>query len=327
MNRRTTLTALMQEVDCSRQSDCQSVLHLVTSVAEAVKAVSRFLFAANVEGRYSYSHEQNVHGEKIHVLDKGADQILLESLVKSKNFSALVSEEREHVFFCNESASYIIAFDPLDGSNNLGLNISVGTIFGIFRRLSAPKQQSEKDFFQPGTSLIAAGYSIYGMTTSLIVSVGNGVMDFTFDPELDDFVLMKEKLQIPDQGGVISFNDCNTVHLPKQTQEYLSSLKADCDVCASRYVGTLAVDIDRTLRRGGIYIYPGNKKSPDGKLRLLYECLPLAFLLEQAGGAVSDGCDRLLTRIPKTIHEHTGFVAGSKRFVDEFIKNNSSLRE
>jgi fructose-1,6-bisphosphatase I len=276
-------------------------------------------------GLQGYSGRTNVQGEKTHVLDEEADQVLVEMLGSSGHFGLLVSEEQETVISTdrNSAASkYVLAFDPLDGSSNLGSNIPVGTIFTIFRKREAGRPANESDFLQSGRGIVAAGYALYGPKTSFVYSTGEGVHGFTYDPELGEFILTEERIVSPPRGSTYSINEGNSIYWDRAVGTFIDCLKRE-DVVAktpysARYVGSLVADFDRNLKRGGVYIYPGDTKNPRGKLRMLYECMPLAFLAENAGGKATDGVRPILDIVPQSIHERAPLVIGSAYEVDWF---------
>jgi fructose-1,6-bisphosphatase I len=266
-----------------------------------------------------------VQGEKTHVLDEEADQVLVEMLGSSGHFGLLVSEERESVIATTRNsaaAKYVLAFDPLDGSSNLGSNIPVGTIFTIFRKRDGGRPADVGDFLQSGRNIVAAGYAIYGPKTSFVYSTGDGVHGFTYDTEIGEFVLTDEALTSPARGSTYSINEGNSIYWDRGVSSFIDTLKRSDEGAktpySARYVGSLVADFDRNLKKGGIYIYPGDTKSPRGKLRMLYECMPLAFIAEQAGGKASDGERPILDIVPQSIHERAPLFIGSPHEVDWF---------
>ncbi len=230
--------------------------------------------------------------------------------------AALVSEENEEPVIINadpESGRYIIVFDPLDGSSNIDVNVNVGTIFSILKRI--PGQPLEPAILQPGYKQVAAGYVVYGSSTVLVYTAGNGVHGFTLDPAIGAFVLTNDNMKMPEQGPYYSINEANEVSWPLPYQQFVNRLRRgqlNGQPYSSRYIGSLVADFHRTLLKGGVFLYPPTEKSPKGKLRLLYEANPLAFIAEQAGGAATNGTQRVLDLQPESIHQRTSFVLGSR---------------
>jgi fructose-1,6-bisphosphatase I len=271
---------------------------------------------AGFKGLSGYTDRKNSSGDTTHMLDEEADQVLVHLLGSSGHFGSLVSEEQDAAISTergSESAKYVIAFDPLDGSSNIGSNIPTGTIFCIFKRQHLGSA-SEQDFLQPGTAIVAAGYSVYGAKTSFVYSTGSGVHGFTLDPSIGEFLLTHENIRIPESGSIFSVNEGNTCFWNEPMQRFMHDLKAANATAkipyTGRYVGSLVVDFDRTVRKGGIFLYPVDSKRPKGRLRLLYECMPLAFIMEQAGGRAVNGIGRILDVVPSDIHERSAFIAG-----------------
>lgn len=296
---------------------------LLTSIGVGVKMIGHLVASAGFMGTKGYTGNVNVQGEITHQLDEDADSILVELLGASGHFGSLVSEERDGAIetqAINKGAKYVVAFDPLDGSSNIGSNIPVGTIFTIFRICDDAVGARVEDFLQRGRKVVAAGYSVYGAKTSFVYSAGNGVHGFTLDRTIGEFVLTEESMQLPDSGNIYSVNEGYWEGWSPKLQEFVQSLRTSDNPTGkpftSRYVGSLVADFDRTLRKGGLFLHPGNTDRPEGKLRLLYECIPLAFIAEQASGRASNGTANILDIEPKAIHERSPFIVGSKREVE-----------
>jgi len=263
----------------------------------------------------------NVQGEAQQKLDVYANQVLLHCLGLRDSVAALISEENEEpITFDREAGAgeYVIVFDPLDGSSNIDVNVNVGTIFSIFRCASG--NASASAVLQPGIKQVAAGYVVYGPSTILVYTTGNGVFGFTLDPAIGAFVLSHDHLTMPDEGNIYSVNEANIESFPASYQTFLGRLRKGelGRRYTSRYIGSLVADFHRTLFKGGIFLYPPTKSYPQGKLRLLYEANPLAFIAEQAGGMAIDGQRRILEIQPTDIHQRTPFVIGSKDEVTRF---------
>lgn len=300
---------------------------LLSAVALGVKLIRDLVSTAGFKGLHGYTGKTNVQGEVTHILDQSSDEILVEILSSSGHFGLLVSEERETVIRVSEergSAKYVLAFDPLDGSSNLGSNIPVGTIFAVYRKKEIQGAPTEKDFQQPGRNLVAAGYAIYGARTSFVYSTGQGVHEFTLDPSIGEFLLTDADVRTPTKGATYSTNEGNSLNWSAATQKFVAAMKAEDATqgtpYSARYVGSLVADFDRNLKRGGVFLYPADKKSPKGKLRLLYECIPLAFIAEQAGGRATNGIENILDIVPSDIHQRSPLVIGSRFEVDWFEK-------
>lgn len=299
---------------------------LLSSVALAVKIISNLVSTHGFRGLGGYTDSVNVQGEQVHQLDREADSILGELLSTSGHFGSLLSEERDSIFtskFDRSGAKYVLAFDPLDGSSNLGTSIPVGTIFCIFRKSDPKSPASVGDYLQSGRSIVAAGYGIYGARTDFVFSSGAGVHSFSLDPAVGEFILTDENLVTPEKGKIYSVNEGNSQAWEEPLKSYISHLKAGGrdgipGSYSLRYVGSLVADFDRNLRKGGLFLYPADSKNRKGKLRLIYECLPLAFIAEQAGGRAVDGPNNILDLTPIEIHQRTPFIVGSRADVDEF---------
>jgi fructose-1,6-bisphosphatase I len=287
---------------------------LLSGITLATKIISAYVQRAGLMEIVGATGRINVQGEEVQKLDEFANDTLVRCLGYRGNVGILVSEEDEepHVIQEAESGKYIVLFDPLDGSSNINANVSIGTIFSILERTG---KSGGKDvmghILQPGSKQVAAGYVVYGSSTVLAYTAGNGVHMFTLDPSIGAFVLAKGNIKMPRAARIYSVNEAYRESFPEGIQKYLDWAKEAGDY-SSRYIGSLVADFHRTLIRGGVFIYPGTKKSPQGKLRLLYEANPLAFVAEQAGGVATDGERRILDIQPKTMHERTALIIGSK---------------
>lgn len=298
---------------------------LLLSISLGVKFIHSLLTGAGVRGLHGYTGRTNVQGEQVHEIDEQADQTLVSILGSSGHFGLLLSEEHDSVMAAEEGhqdAKYVVAFDPLDGSSNLDSCIPVGTIFGIFRKKDLSRPADRTDFLQTGRNLVAAGYAVYGPTTRFVYSSGRGVHCFALDPLLGEFVLVDEQLRTPSTGKIYSVNEGNSSRWSQEVTRYVQSLKENAGY-SLRYAGSLVADFDRNLRRGGVFLYPGDEKHRRGKLRLIYECMPLAFIAEQAGGRAIDGEQDILDILPSDVHERCPLVIGSTDEVERYL----SLRE
>jgi fructose-1,6-bisphosphatase I len=261
---------------------------------------------------------KNVQGEDQKKMDVIANTRFIRALSEGGEICAVVSEEEEDFIEVDKNKKYIIAIDPLDGSSNIDVTVSVGTIFSIFRRQSEPGSKvKESDILQKGTEQLAAGYVIYGSSTMLVYTTGKGVSGFTFSPSIGEFFLSHPDLEFPDEGMIYSVNESHLHEFEEPVQEYLEYCKQSG--YTARYTGSLITDFHRNMLKGGIYMYPKTDDMPQGKLRLLYECNPLAFLCEQANGKAVDGENRILDLQPEEYHQRTPFIVGSEAMVQKYM--------
>lgn len=261
--------------------------------------------------------QRNVQGEVQQKLDVYANQALLHCLGVRDSVAALVSEENEEPVILEHfggTGEYVIVFDPLDGSSNIDVNVNVGTIFSIFRLPEGAAADGTIGTLQPGISQVAAGYVVYGPSTILVYTTGDGVFGFTLEPSIGAFVLSHENIRMPESGSTYSVNEANAESFPEPYRRFLGKLRrGDLGrTYSSRYIGSLVADFHRTLLKGGIFFYPPTAAHSGGKLRLLYEANPLAIIAEQAGGIATNGQDRILDILPHNIHQRTPFVVGSR---------------
>ncbi len=269
---------------------------------------------------------ENVQGEEQKKLDVYANKIFINALKARNEVCGIASEEEnEVIIFDNDSGvngKYIVLMDPIDGSSNIEVNVSIGTVFAIYRRVSPIGEPAIlEDFLQTGRQQVAAGYVIYGSSTMLVFTTGNGVNGFTYDPAIGVFYLSHPDMKIPEDGSIYSINEGNYAYFSDNMKSYVDYCKSIDDATnrpyTGRYIGSMIADLHRNFLKGGIYMYPDSKKSPDGKLRILYECNPMAFLIEQAGGKATDGKQNILDIKPTNIHQRTPFYGGSAGMVDK----------
>lgn len=297
---------------------------LLHDIGIAAKIVHREINMAGLTENMGYQGGENVQGERQKKLDVFANQHFIRALQMGNQVCAIASEENEKmVVFDNPNSKigkYVVAMDPLDGSSNIEVNIPVGTIFSIYRRKTNQGDPvSDKDLLQPGKEIVAAGYILYGSSTMLVYSTGKGVNGFTYDNSVGLFLLSHPDIKIPAKGNIYSINEANYIYFPEGIKKYIKYCQVDDPSTdrpyKSRYVGSLVSDFHRNMVVGGIYMYPGNLKNPVGKLRLLYECQPIAFLAKQAGGKATDGFHDILNIVPQSIHQRSSFIVGSEEMV------------
>lgn len=297
---------------------------LLASIRLAAKIVNREINKAGLADIIGASGNDNIQGEEQQKLDLYANEKFKAALEARDQVCGVASEEEdEAVAFSkelNKNAKYVVLMDPLDGSSNIDVNVSVGTIFSIYRRVSpVGTPPTQEDFLQPGNKQVAVGYVIYGSSTMLVYTTGNGVNGFTYDPSLGTFYLSHENMRIPENGKIYSINEGNYIRFPTGVKKYIKfcqeNVPEEGRPYTSRYIGSLVADFHRNLLKGGIYLYPSTQSHPNGKLRLLYECNPMAFLIEQAGGLASDGARRIMDIKPTELHQRVPFFVGSKNMV------------
>ena len=297
---------------------------LLSGITLATKMIQAKIRRAGLLDVLGAAGDANVQGEAQQKLDVYANHALLDCLGVRESVAVLVSEENEHpVTFdrASDTGKYIVIFDPLDGSSNIDVNVSVGTIFSVLKRPDGTAaSDANAAILQPGHQQVAAGYVVYGSSTILVYTAGCGVYGFTLDPSVGAYVLSHDNLRMPAQGGYYSANEANAESYPAEYRAFLSKLRAGKlgRSYSSRYIGSLVADFHRTLLKGGVFLYPPTASHPNGKLRLLYEANPIAFIAEQAGGRAVDGARRILDIQPDDIHQRTPLVVGSATEVAEF---------
>lgn len=303
---------------------------LLSCIRMASKLVNREVNKAGIADIIGIAGKENIQGEQQQKLDILANEIFITALSQREVVCGIASEENDDFIeiISNGNAhlnKYIVLIDPLDGSSNIDVNVSVGTIFSIYRRVTNPGEPVElKDFLQKGSQQIAAGYVVYGSSTMIVYTTGNGVNGFTLDPAIGTYYLSHKNVKIPTTGKIYSINEGNYIKFPQGVKDYIKYCQEEEGdrPYTSRYIGSLVSDFHRNMLKGGVYIYPSTSQSPSGKLRLLYECNPMAFLAEQAGGKASDGFKRILDIEPTELHQRVPFFAGSAAMVtkaEEFM--------
>ncbi len=303
----------------------------LSKILSAIKLASKIVsheinkagLAADIIGSVG---NENVQGEEQQKLDLYANDKFINALSARGVICGVASEENEsYIAFnseVNSTAKYVVLIDPLDGSSNIDVNVSVGTIFSVFKRKTNESEPVDiSDFLQKGDEQVAAGYIIYGSSTMLVYTTGNGVNGFTFDPGIGVFFLSHPNMKIPASGRLYSVNEGNINEFKEGIKKYISYCQSESEKdnkkpYSSRYIGSLVADFHRNLIKGGIYMYPSTKSAPNGKLRLLYECSPLAFIIEQAGGKAISESGRIMDITPKELHERTPIFIGSSNMVD-----------
>jgi fructose-1,6-bisphosphatase I len=289
---------------------------LLRDIALASKVVNREVNKAGLINIMGGLGSQNSGGEEQQKLDVLADIRFTRALMKGGEACVIISEENESYVDLNNNGKYVIAIDPLDGSSNIDVNVSIGTIFSIYRRKSKVGSPiSDEDILQCGDEQVAAGYILYGSSTMLVYTTGHGVNGFTYEPTLGEYFLSHPDLKMPEQGKIFSVNEGSFNSFPNAVKDYLQFCK-DSNY-TGRYIGSLVADFHRNLLKGGIYIYPATAKDKNGKLRLLYECNALAFVAEQAGGKATNGTNRILEIKPMALHQRTPFYVGSIKMVEK----------
>jgi fructose-1,6-bisphosphatase I len=303
---------------------------LINSIRLAAKVVNYKVNKAGLVDIVGGAGEQNIQGEDQQKLDVFANDTFIETLVNREIVCGIASEENDDFIVikgkdeCHNN-KYVVLMDPLDGSSNIDVNVPVGTIFSIYRRITPiGSPVTLEDFLQPGIAQVGAGYVIYGTSTMLVYTTGHGVNGFTLNPAIGTFYLSHPNMKFPEDGIIYSINEGNYVHFPQGVKDYLKYCQREEEnrPYTSRYIGSLVADIHRNMIKGGIYLYPTSSKAPNGKLRLLYECNPIAFIAEQAGGKASDGFGRIMEIIPTKLHERVPFFCGSTNMVtkaEEFM--------
>ena len=297
---------------------------LLGSIVLASKVVNREINKAGLVDIIGATGAENIQGEQQQKMDLFANEIFKSALEARGEVCGIASEEDdEFVVFDNKAGAnnkYVVLMDPLDGSSNIDVNVSVGTIFSIYRRITHRGDATQlEDFLQPGKRQIAAGYVIYGSSTMLVYTTGKGTHGFTLDPALGEFYLSHENISIPEMGYMYSINEGNYAMFPDGIKKYIKFCQEiDSETrrpYTSRYIGSLIADVHRNMLKGGIYMYPSTAQSRKGKLRLLYECNPVAMIVEQAGGIATDGENRILDLKPTELHQRVPFICGSREMV------------
>ncbi|GAB4288613.1 MAG: class 1 fructose-bisphosphatase [Ignavibacteriaceae bacterium] len=304
--------------------------NLLHDLSLAAKVISLEVNKAGLADILGFTGDSNVHGEEVKKLDVFAHDMLVRAMDHGGHLCVMASEEEEGIIPIPTKykiGKYVLLFDPLDGSSNIDANVSIGTIFSIYKRVTSDgKPGTIEDLLQPGKNQVAAGYIVYGSSTMLVYSAGHGVHGFTLDPSFGEFLLSHENIQIPKKGKIYSINEGNYLYWHPGLKKYIKYLqeedKATQRPYSTRYIGSMVADMHRTLLYGGIFMYPADSRHPNGKLRLMYECNPMAFLVESAGGRATNGKQRILDIQPDSIHQRVPIFIGSiqdVKKVEEFM--------
>jgi fructose-1,6-bisphosphatase I len=320
-----TLTEFIIEKQSEYPQASGELSRLLNDIGIAAKFVNKEVNRAGLGDVMGYAGEVNVQGEEQKKLDVYANDQFIAALQSGGQCCAIGSEENDEIIILDNSVSrhgkYVVAIDPLDGSSNIESNVSIGTLFSIYRRRTVRGNAELEDFLQPGRNLVAAGYVIYGSSTMLVYTTGYGVNGFTLDPSVGLFILSHPDMRYPEKGSIYSINEANYFSFPEGVRKYIQYCQQEDPATnrpySTRYIGSMVADIHRNLIRGGIFLYPGTTKSKKGKLRLLYECNPVAFLAEQAGGKASDGFRRILDIQPVALHERSPLFVGPTYMVEQ----------
>ncbi|MGB5377296.1 class 1 fructose-bisphosphatase [Muriicola sp.] len=321
----TTLGEFIIENQSSFQYSSGELSKLINAIRLAAKVVNHEVNKAGLIDILGVAGDTNTSGEDQQKLDVLANDKFIQTLKNREIVCGIASEEEDDFISVNSNDDlhqnkYIVLIDPLDGSSNIDVNVSVGTIFSIYRRITPiGTPVSLKDFLQPGINQVAAGYIIYGTSTMLVYTTGDGVNGFTLNPAIGTFYLSHPNMQFPETGQIYSVNEGNYTHFPQGVKDYIKYCQREEEdrPYTSRYIGSLVSDFHRNMIKGGIYIYPKSSVASNGKLRLLYECNPMAFLAEQANGKASDGFGRIMEIQPEELHERVPFFCGSRKMVEK----------
>lgn len=329
VSRFMTLERYIEEQERYHPGATGEFSRLLHGLSLAAKLVWREVTKAGLVNILGQTGRMNASGDMVKKLDEFADETIYKAMDHVGHLCVMASEENEDLLHIPDhypQGKYVLIYDPLDGSGNIDANVTIGTIFSIHRRLSPSGRGTMEDVLQPGNRQVAAGYILFGSSMMFVYTTGSGVHGFTLDPTVGEFMLSHENIRIPQRGSIYSVNEGNFDRWDKGMQRYLQYLKQD-DMgtgrpYSARYIGSLVADVHRTLLYGGIYCYPADKKNVNGKLRLLYENCPLAFVCEQAGGAASNGETRILDIQPESLHQRTPLFIGSPddvRLAEEFL--------
>ncbi len=304
--------------------------NVLRDLSLAIKIIWREVSKAGLVNILGIAGSQNIHGDTVKKLDMFADDVIYKAMDHGGHLCVMGSEEHEDILKIPAEypkGKYVLLYDPLDGSSNIDANVSIGTIFSLYRRISQHGDGTLEDCIQPGYKQLAAGYVVYGSSTMLVYTTGDGVHGFTLDPSIGEFLLSHENIKIPQRGKIYSVNEGNYKWWDSGVKKYIKYLQEEDKETnrpySGRYIGSMIADVHRTLLYGGIFLYPGDSRSVTGKLRLMYEGNPIAFIVEQAGGRAIDGKQRILDVVPTKLHQKTPVFVGSEEDVticEKFLK-------
>ena len=320
-----TLTEFITDQQALNPGAKGDLSRLLNDIAIASKIVHREINKAGLVDILGEIGQENVQGESVKKLDLYANDQFIAAFKSGGECAAVASEEDEDIIILDglnsQNGKYLVSIDPLDGSSNIDVNISVGTIFSVLQRKDTNKTVTKEEFFVAGKEQVAAGYVIYGSSTMLVYTTGNGVNGFTLDPSIGEFCLSHPNIQTPVTGEIYSVNEANLNTMSKGVKKYVSFCQQLDDnknrTHTARFMGSLVADFHRNLLKGGIYIYPKTTAAPLGRLRLIYECAPLAWIAEEAGGKATDGKQRILDIVPTDLHQRTPYFIGSTQMVEK----------
>ncbi len=323
--RNKTLGEFIIENQKAHQYSSGELSKIINSIRLAAKVVNYKVNKAGLVDIVGAAGDQNIQGEDQQKLDVYANEVFIQTLINREIVCGIASEENDDFITVegldkSHNNKYVVLMDPLDGSSNIDVNVSVGTIFSVYRRVTPiGTPVALEDFLQPGNQQVAAGYVVYGTSTMLVYTTGHGVNGFTLNPAIGTFYLSHPNMQFPEKGNIYSVNEGNYIHFPQGVKDYIKYCQAEEEdrPYTSRYIGSLVSDFHRNMIKGGIYIYPTSSKAPKGKLRLLYECNPMAFIAEQAGGKASDGFTRIMDIQPTELHQRVPFFCGVRTMVEK----------
>ncbi|XP_057688000.1 fructose-1,6-bisphosphatase isozyme 2 [Corythoichthys intestinalis] len=318
-----TLTRFVTETGRQAKGATGELTQLLNAIMTAIKAISSAVRKAGLAHLQGMAGSVNVTGDDVKKLDVLSNDLVVNMLKASYSTCCMVSEEDKDLIVTpkDKRGKYVVCFDPLDGSSNIDCLASIGTIFAIYKRVT-DGEPTEEDALQPGSNIVCAGYALYGSATLVALSTGAGLHFFMLDPAIGEFILTERNVKIKPRGKIYSLNEGYAKYFHPSVNHYIEHKKNPEDggtPYGARYVGSMVSDVHRTITYGGIFMYPANQKSPEGKLRLLYECNPIAFLVEQAGGVATTGAQRVLDVQPRALHQRVPFVVGSPDDVNEYL--------
>jgi fructose-1,6-bisphosphatase I len=309
-------------LDQEHDQATHALIDVINQLVLASKMISKDINRAGLTTILGSTGQTNVQDEEQQKLDAYADDLFIDILKQSPHVCAVATEEKPDLIPFDEDfhkdGQYIVYMDPIDGSSNIDVNVSIGTNFAIFKRKSASGKLTKEDYLQPGKDVIGAGYVVYGASTMLVYSIGNGVHGFTLEPSVGEFLLSHPDIKIPNKLSYYSINEAYEPRWDNHTKQFIQQLKQHSDAPSARYIGSLVADFHRNLLKGGIYLYPADTKNPNGKLRLMYEAIPFSYLAQQAGGYGTDGKQSILEIVPTEVHQRVPLIVGNEEMIKKF---------